>query len=220
MSAGAREEILSRIARALADGKGEAQGAPAVIDRAYRSASGLAASERLARLADRVRAYRASVEETDLAGLPAAVALCLRRAGGGSYVLPKGVDAALCPPVPGVAYVPDEKLSPRELAACAGAVSGCAVAIAETGTIVLDGGVDQGRRAITLVPDHLVCVVREHQVVGTVPEAIRALEETMRRGAAALTFVSGPSATSDIELRRVEGVHGPRRLDVVLVRGA
>lgn len=218
MSDEARAEILSRIARALGDGSGEDQGAPVVIERAYRGASGLDAQHRLALFAGRVRDYRAAVEEADTLTLPATVARCLGRGGGGSYVVPKGIDAALCPPVPGISFVPDEGLTARELAACAGAVSGCAVAIAETGTIVLDGGRDQGRRAITLVPDHLICVVRLRQIVATVPEAIRTLGATMQRGAAALTFVSGPSATSDIELRRVEGVHGPRRLDVVLVR--
>jgi L-lactate dehydrogenase complex protein LldG len=92
-------------------------------------------------------------------------------------------------------------------------VTGCAVAIAETGTLVLDAGLDQGRRLLTLVPDHHVCVVHTGQIAGSVPAALGRLNNTTRP----LTFISGPSATSDIELNRVEGVHGPRRLDVVVV---
>ena len=112
--------------------------------------------------------------------------------------------------------VEDAALSVRELDELDGALTGCAVAIAETGTFVLDGGAGQGRRALTLVPDLHICVVREDQVVGLVPEAVGKLEDAVRTGRP-LTFVSGPSATSDIELDRVEGVHGPRVLHVVLV---
>ena len=112
--------------------------------------------------------------------------------------------------------IEDATLPVQELDELDGALTGCAVAIAETGTFVLDGGAGQGRRALTLVPDLHICVVREDQVVGLVPEAVGELEEAVRAGRP-LTFVSGPSATSDIELDRVEGVHGPRVLHVVLV---
>jgi L-lactate dehydrogenase complex protein LldG len=107
----------------------------------------------------------------------------------------------------------DDPLSPAELDGSLGVVTACRVAIAETGTIVLDGAPDQGRRAVSLVPDLHVCVVRAEQVVQLVPEAVRLLAEHPERPQ---TWISGPSATSDIELERVEGVHGPRKLHVIL----
>jgi L-lactate dehydrogenase complex protein LldG len=128
---------------------------------------------------------------------------------------PEGPHASASGPR-GLELVEDRGLSVQQLDELDGALTGCAVAIAETGTFVLDCGRGQGRRALTLVPDLHVCVVREDQVVGLVPEAVGELADAVRAGRP-LTFVSGPSATSDIELDRVEGVHGPRVLHVVLV---
>ena len=110
----------------------------------------------------------------------------------------------------------DPPLGARALDGFDGVLSGCALAIAETGTIVLDGGARSGRRAITLVPDYHVCVVEAERIVAAVPDAVAALGEAAAEGRP-ITFVSGPSATSDIELDRVEGVHGPRTLDVFVV---
>jgi L-lactate dehydrogenase complex protein LldG len=119
---------------------------------------------------------------------------------------------------PGTVELIDERaVGDHELDALDGVLSGCAVAIAETGTIVLDGGPLSGRRAITLVPDHHICVVQEDQVVSLVPEAFARVEQPVVERRAPITLVSGPSATSDIELNRVEGVHGPRTLVVLLV---
>jgi L-lactate dehydrogenase complex protein LldG len=121
-------------------------------------------------------------------------------------------------PSSGVQVVEDRGLSAAELDAIDGAVTGCAVAIAETGTLILDGQGTSGRRVTTLVPDHHICVVLEDQVVGLVPEAIERLGPSVREHGVPVTLVSGPSATSDIELTRVEGVHGPRHLLVLIVR--
>jgi L-lactate dehydrogenase complex protein LldG len=112
----------------------------------------------------------------------------------------------------------DAGLSADELDRIDGAITGCAGAIAETGTLLLDGQDASGRRLITLVPDHHICVVTVDQIVGVVPEAIAALAPAVRERRAPITLVSGPSASSDIELTRVEGVHGPRHL-VVLITG-
>jgi L-lactate dehydrogenase complex protein LldG len=113
-----------------------------------------------------------------------------------------------------------ERFDPRELDALDGALTGCALAIAETGTIVLDTGARQGSRALTLVPDYHLCVVDEDQIVGGVQEAMVSIAAITRRLMRPVTFISGPSATSDIEMSRVEGVHGPRTLDVLVVAKA
>jgi L-lactate dehydrogenase complex protein LldG len=112
---------------------------------------------------------------------------------------------------------PDHPTPHGRLADVQGVLTGCALAVAETGTLVLDAGPGQGRRALTLLPDYHLCVVFARQVVEVVPEAVEAMGQAVRERRAPLTLISGPSATSDIELRRVEGVHGPRTLEVVLV---
>jgi L-lactate dehydrogenase complex protein LldG len=194
----AREDVLGRIRAALAD-------APAVPDvpRAYRGAGAVPAD--VERFCERVADYRATVHRVSADELaPTVWGLC-----GGRTAVPAEPPCDLA----GVdALVDDPPLTVEALDTVDTVLTGCALAVAETGTIVLDGGPGSGRRALSLVPDHHVCVVRADQVVATVPDAVAALPRT-----APLTLVSGPSATSDIELERVEGVHGPRRLDVVVV---
>ncbi|MEZ5120846.1 MAG: LUD domain-containing protein [Solirubrobacterales bacterium] len=167
-------------------------------------------------LAERVDDYRATVTRiADDAAIADAIAAILQRHGAQRIAVPGDLPAAWRPPHAEL-VVDDPPLDHRALGALDGALTGCALAIAETGTLVLDGGTAQGRRALTLLPDLHVCVVLDEQVVAGVPDAIAALAATRRP----VTFVSGPSATSDIELERVEGVHGPRRLEVVLVAAA
>ena len=158
---------------------------------------------------DRLVDYKATVIDAPADGVATAVATALA-AFPGRVVAAPGLPAEWR--ADGREWAPDDgSLSPAELDTSAAVVTACAAACATTGTIALDGSPDQGRRAITLVPDVHVCVVRAEQVVETVPELLAALDP--RRP---ITFVSGPSATSDIELERVEGVHGPRTLIVVL----
>ena len=224
----ARDEVLARIRRANAAaardpaGQPPAEPAAASAPPAYREHGDRAAAELMDVLAGRLADYRASVVRATAAELPGAIAAALRRRGARRVVVPVGLSlpgvstvAELAAIVPDIETVADDGLSAGQLDRFDGAVTGAAVAIAETGTIVLDAAApDQGRRAISLVPDYHLCVVRAGQVVELVPEAIAALA-----GAATLTWISGPSATSDIELERVEGVHGPRTLEVILVDG-
>jgi len=206
----AREEVLARM-RTARDAGAPRGGVPAV-PREYRTSGALAAGSAgvVDRFAETVADYKATVHratsEAEVASVLASVL------GGASAVLvPPGLPA-WGDAVPG-RRADDPPLTVAELDTVDAVVTGTAVAIADTGTFVLAAGAPgQGRRAITLVPDHHVCVVRAADVVCSVPEAIARLDPT-----GPLTFVSGPSATSDIELARVEGVHGPRRLDVVIV---
>ncbi len=204
----AREAVLGRIRDALAD-----RPAAAPIPRAYEM--GLPpATEIVDLFVERVDDYRAVVHRTSAAGLPTTIAAVLAERGATRIAVPAGIDPAWLAGTSVEGVGDDPPLSHADLDGLHGVLTGCAVAIAETGTIVLDGGPSQGRRALSLLPDLHVCVVRADQVVGSVPEALARLDPSRPQ-----TWISGPSATSDIELQRVEGVHGPRRLDVVVVEG-
>lgn len=193
----AREEILERMRRAL-DGAGPAPEPP----REYRRSLDEDADV-VELLVDRLVDYKAHVHHG-----AASIAEAL---GGARRVV---VPADLPPEwrVGEAAFIEDEHLSTAELDEADAVLTGCAAAVAVSGTIMLDAGAAQGRRAITLVPDHHVVVVRRDQITGHLSEALPRLDPTGPQ-----TWISGPSATSDIELQRVEGVHGPRRLDVVVL---
>ncbi|MFN7471287.1 MAG: lactate utilization protein C [Roseiflexaceae bacterium] len=163
--------------------------------------------------AERVSEYKAWVGYSTTDGLSAAIAARLAMYGT-RYVVPADFPADILQQIP---CIRDEQLSHADIAATDGVVSLSALGIAQTGTIVLDAGVGQGRRALTLLPDYHLCVVYASSIVLTVPEAFVRLRPSIVERRAPLTFISGPSATSDIELNRVEGVHGPRRLEVIIV---
>ncbi|MFD8522621.1 lactate utilization protein C [Streptomyces capillispiralis] len=209
-----RERILGRVRRALADVPEDDTPYERAVVRDYLREHGERTVEQTVDLlAENLADYRAVVHRTDADGLPGLLAGLLAARGASTVLVPPGLDEGWLAAA-GVTRVADRAEStPAELDQVDSVVTACAVAVAETGTIVLDGSPDQGRRRITLVPDHHICVVRvPDQVVSSVPQALERLD-----AARPLTWISGPSATSDIELDRVEGVHGPRTLEVVLV---
>ncbi len=202
---GARAAILGRIGAALVD-----RPAAPVVPRDYRRGGNGDRAATVALFAERAGEYRATVVRAAEGELGRVVG---ELAAGRRLAIPADLPTELRPQ--GAELVPDTALTPHDLDSLDGALTACALAIAETGTIVLDAGAGQGRRALSLVPDYHLCVVREEQIVGLVPEAVEALEPAVREGRP-LTFIAGPSATSDIELNRVEGVHGPRTLHIVI----
>jgi L-lactate dehydrogenase complex protein LldG len=215
----ARTEILSRIRRALADVPPDEPNAPttAAVPRDYLQEHGSRTeAQTVDLLAENLADYRARVHRRTPDELPATIAALLKEHGSSSAVIPAELPIAWLTAVTpdAVTLIPDApELTPCQLDDVSSVVSTCAVAIAETGTIVLDAGPGQGRRMLTLIPDHHICVIRvPDQVVASIPQALTRLIPTRP-----LTWIAGPSATSDIELDRVEGVHGPRTLDVVLV---
>jgi len=209
-----RERILGRVRRALADvPKDDTPYERAVVRDYLREHGERTVGQTVDLLAENLADYRAIVHRADEKELPDLVRRLLDARGARRVLVPAGLPPEWLP-ADGPERVEDRAEStPHELDRVDSVVTGCAVAVAETGTIVLDGSPGQGRRRITLVPDHHICVVGvPEQVVSSVPQALERLDP-----ARPLTWISGPSATSDIELDRVEGVHGPRTLEVVLL---
>jgi L-lactate dehydrogenase complex protein LldF len=208
----ARAVVLARV-RAALTAAGDAEG-PDHAEPAYRTVDERSREEIVAVFAERVAEYRATVDRVTEEQVAARVAAICQEHGTRRLGVAADLPSLWRPD--GVELVEDDGLSAHELDRLDGALTACAAGIAETGSFVLDGGPGQGRRALTLVPDLHVCVIAEDQIAGLVPEAVERLEPAVREGRP-LTFVSGPSATSDIELDRVEGVHGPRILHVLVV---
>jgi L-lactate dehydrogenase complex protein LldG len=211
----AREEILGRIRAALADVPESERPADVPVAANYRRRGTRDPDELVSVLAQRLEDYHAEVRRVAPGQLPQALTEACRDFGLRRIVVPAALPAEWRPM--GVELTEDHGLSAGELDQLDGAVTGCAAAIAETGTLILDGQGVCGRRAVTLVPDHHVCVVRADQIVDSVPEGIAAVRMAVIDEGAPITLISGPSASSDIELARVEGVHGPRHLRVLIV---
>jgi L-lactate dehydrogenase complex protein LldG len=212
----AREDVLARIAAAH-----RAAPPPSLryeeISRAYGTSSDSSIETLTELLIDRLVDYRALVRQCPIEDLAATIATALAERGANTVVTATGLDPSWTANLAANAIidglVADDQLSVAELDGVDGVITTCAVAIAETGTLILDGSPGQGRRVITLIPDYHLCVVLPDQIVADVPQALARLEATRP-----LTMISGPSATSDIELNRVEGVHGPRTLEVIIVQ--
>jgi L-lactate dehydrogenase complex protein LldG len=210
----AREEILARIRAATGSAA-----APEQVDAAYEALSrpyrrahhDPAATDIVALFTERAADYRAVVERVPAGDVPAAAGRAV--AGVSSVLVPDGLPGEWLAGLPAGTEVirDDPPRSAAELDLVGGVVTGCAVAIAETGTVILDHGPGQGRRALTLVPDFHLVVVRSDQIAADIADALGRLDPSRPH-----TLISGPSATSDIELIRVEGVHGPRNLHILI----
>lgn len=210
----ARDEILTRIRTALRDVPGAESAGDVTVERRYRTRG---ETEPVDLLDERLRDYHADVWRLGSEPVGKAVTRACAERGLARVAVPPSLPASWRPD--GVELIEDHGLTALQLDEIDVAVTGCAVASAQTGTLWLDGRGACGRRLLTLVPDHHICIVRRDQIVDLVPEAIAALSDVVREHRAPVTLISGPSATSDIELSRVEGVHGPRRLLVLITDG-
>ena len=211
-ASGARADILRSIRRAVGTPPSGLAEDYAAISRGYAAGGALDGAQRVALFADRLTHYNVGVYHAGQADLPSMIAEVAAARGKRQLVVPDGFPAAIIPPA--LEAVPDARLSYEDLDRREGVLTMATIAIAVTGTIVLTHGPGEGRRAATLIPDYHLCVVRADQIVETVPEAFRRLASV---APALITTISGPSATADIEMIRVRGVHGPRTLDVIIV---
>ncbi len=215
----AREQMLRRIREAIRDVPTDEQPQDVTVPRNYRHSDVESHEEIVARFIERVAEYKVTVRRVGATSLLAAIASACHDRHVHRLVVPADIPEQWIPS--GIEpFRDDNTLTYEQLDKSDGVLTGCALGIAQTGTIVLDDGQYQGRRAITLLPDYHLCIVYESQILSLVPEAIAHLREAVLHHHRPITFISGPSATSDIELNRVEGVHGPRTLDVLVVRNS
>lgn len=214
----AKEEILRRIRSGLSDVPEGARPEDVEMSRTYRRRGDRSEKEVVDLFARRAGEYRATVRRVEPERLPDAISQACQVQKVKKLVVPEGIpDKWLPEGIEPLRDRPESPLTHRQLDGSDGVITTCALAVAQTGTIVLDGGRGQGRRVLTLLPDYHLCIVRAEQIVELIPQAFQQLNSTVSREGRPVTFISGPSATSDIELNRVEGVHGPRRLEVLIV---
>jgi L-lactate dehydrogenase complex protein LldG len=214
----ARDELLKKIHNALKNVPSDEKPEDIQVPRDYRRRGKRSDNEIATQFAERVGEYKATVKKVTEKELVEVIAESCTREKVENLVVPddfpnKWLPATVTP----LFDNPSSPLSHQELDASDGVITTCALAIAQTGTVVLDAGEGQGRRVLTLIPDYHLCIVRENQIVELVPEGFSYFESLVKTEGRPITFISGPSATSDIELSRVEGVHGPRRLEVLIV---
>jgi L-lactate dehydrogenase complex protein LldG len=212
---GSREFILDRIRAALGDVPPVERPEAAAVDRSYRMNDPRSQRKLVDQFIERVHEYKAAVSTVAHADLPRAIAAACAMRDVKQLVAPADLPSDWLPS--GVSVLREPGLTNDQLENSDVVLTACALGISQTGTIVLDCGPCQGRRAITLLPDYHLCVIREDQIVGLVPEAVAHLRSSAAAPGRPITLISGPSATSDIELSRVEGVHGPRTLEVLVV---
>ena len=212
----AKTEILGRVRAALDDVPATEKPSDVPVQRNYRlNDTSTDRSHLIELFVDRVADYRAIVHRIASKDLPQAIHDACQSRGIKRLLAPADIPEEWVPK--NVELIRDRGLTYEQIDGTDGVLTASALGVAQTGTIILDGGPKQGRRAISLIPDYHLCVVEEDQVVGLIPEAITRLHDVAQAPGRPITWISGPSATSDIELNRVEGVHGPRTLEVLVV---
>jgi len=214
----AKQEVLNNIRNALENVPGKEHAEDNKVSRGYRQKGKLSQRELVKLFIERVSEYKARVSHVNGDQLIGAISESCQRENVENIVIPEGFPQQWIPDAISPMWDRFEKqLSHQELDASDGVVTTCALAVAQTGSIILDAGKGQGRRAVSLLPDYHLCIVKESQIVELVPEGFAYFEEKVKKEGPPITFISGPSATSDIELSRVEGVHGPRRLEIIVI---
>lgn len=214
----AKKSMLKNIQKALKNVPDDEQPEDLEVPRNYQKKGELSGDEIVDLFAERVGEYKATVQRVDSDDLLNVIAESCRRESVDNLVAPHDFPKDWLPD--SVSPMIDDLKTPlthQELDSSDGVITTCALAVAQTGTIFLDAGEGQGRRALTLLPDYHLCIVRENKIVELIPEGFAHFESSVKKEGRPITLISGPSATSDIELNRVEGVHGPRRLEVLIV---